>query len=78
MGEWAKIGLTLAGAAVIAWNMVQKHEYKILGLEEAFAVHLQKHDESIREIRTGLDQLHFDIIRLTTREELRRPVDGSR
>lgn len=78
MGEWAKIGLTLAGAAMIAWNMVQKHEYKILGLEEAFATHLQKHDENIREIKTGLDQLHFDIIRLTTRDELRQPMGGSR
>lgn len=78
MGEWAKIGLTLAGAAVIAWNMVQKHEYQIVGLEEAFTTHIQKHDEAIREIRTGLDQLHYDIIRLSTRDELRRPMDGSR
>ncbi len=29
MSDWIKIGLTLAGFAIITWASVQQHEYRL-------------------------------------------------
>jgi len=66
MSDWIKIGLTLAGAALLVWSMVQQHEYRLNQLEEGFKSHLDKHDDQYREIQKSLREIDLTLTRLTT------------
>lgn len=66
MSDWIKIGLTLAGAALLVWSMVQQHEYRLNQLEEGFKGHLDKHDDQYREIQKSLREIDLTLTRLTT------------
>jgi len=64
MGDWLKIGLTLAGFAVITWASVQQHEYRLGQLEASFKDHLDKHDEQYRDIHKSLREIDLSLTRL--------------
>lgn len=65
MSDWVKIGLTLAGFAIITWSAVQQHEYRIEKLEHSFDAHLEKHDEQYKEIQRALREIDISLTRLT-------------
>ena len=66
MSDWIKIGLTLAGAALLVWSMVQQHEYRLNQLEEGFKSHLDKHDDQYKEIQKSLRDIDLTLTRLST------------
>jgi hypothetical protein len=57
MSDWMKIGLTLAGFAIITWSMVQQHEYR-------FEMHLAAHDEQFKEISKTLHDIDVTLARM--------------
>ena len=66
MSDWIKIGLTLAGFAIITWASVQQHEYRLGQLESSFKDHLDKHDDQYREIQKSLREIDLSLTRLST------------
>lgn len=74
MSDWVKIGLTLAGFAIITWSMVQQHEYRLKQIETAFDFHLKDHDAQNREIRDMLHRIDIQMARLV-REDPRKLQD---
>lgn len=65
MNDWVKLGLALAGYAILTWSLVQQHEYRISKLEEGFESHLSKHDEQNQQIQKTLTQIQIDLSKLT-------------
>ncbi len=70
MSDWIKIGLTLAGFAIITWASVQQHEYRLDQLEENFKAHLDKHDEQYKKIHRSLREIDLSLTQLTTARPL--------
>ena len=66
MSDWIKIGLTLAGFAIITWSMVQQHEYRLGQIEAGFKEHLDKHDDQYRELQKSLREIDLTLTRLST------------
>lgn len=64
MSDWLKLGLTIAGFAVVTWSMVQQHAYRIEKLEHNFDAHLQAHDEQYREISKTLHDIDVTLARM--------------
>lgn len=64
MSDWLKVGLTLAGFAVITWSMVQQHEYRLEKLEHSFEAHLVAHDEQYKEIAKSLRDIDLTLARM--------------
>lgn len=64
MSDWMKIGLTLAGFAIITWSMVQQHEYRLEKLEHSFEMHLAAHDEQYKEIAKTLHDIDVTLARM--------------
>ena len=64
MSDWMKIGLTLAGFAVITWSMVQQHEYRLEKLEHSFETHLTAHDDEFKEISKTLHDIDVTLARM--------------
>ncbi len=64
MNDWAKIGLVIAGTAIVTWSAVQQHEYRITKFEEGFESHLNRHEEQNREIQQSLKKIELDLTRL--------------
>lgn len=65
MSDWIKLGLSLAGFAIITWSMVQQHDYRIQKLEDGFEAHLAKHDDQNVQIQKTLTQIQIDLSKLT-------------
>ena len=72
MSDWIKLGLTLAGFAVITWSMVQQHEYRITALQNSFDTHLTAHDAAIKEIGKTLHAIDLTLARMNSRDDLNR------
>ena len=68
MNEWIKYILGIAAAALITWNMVQVHEYRLGKIETAFAGHIEAHEKDIEEIKDSLEAIHIDITRLVAKD----------
>lgn len=64
MGDWVKIGISLAGAAAVAWTMLQLHEYRLNQMEHGFEKHLIEHDQQYREISNALHGIDLSIARM--------------
>ena len=45
MDKYLHIVITLVGAALIAWALIQTHEVRLDKLETSFDKHLQLHDK---------------------------------
>jgi hypothetical protein len=65
MSDWVKLGLTLAGFAIITWSMVQQHDYRIQKLEDGFETHLAKHEDQNAQIQKTLTQIQIELSRLS-------------
>lgn len=65
MSDWIKLGLSLAGFAIITWSMVQQHDYRLQKLEDGFESHLMKHDDQNVQIQKTLTQIQIDLSKLT-------------
>lgn len=68
MSDWVKIGLTLAGFAVITWSMVQQHEYRLEKIEHSFEAHLQAHDSQYRDIAKALRDIDIALARMNAKD----------
>ena len=64
MSDWLKIGLTVAGFAVVTWASVQQHEYRLVQLEHAFDEHLKNHDVQFKEISKTLHDIDITLTRM--------------
>ena len=68
MSDWLKIGLTLAGFAVITWSMVQQHEYRLEKIEHSFEAHLQSHDTQYKDIAKALRDIDIALARINAKD----------
>lgn len=64
MSDWVKLGLSLAGFAIITWSMVQQHDYRIQKLENSVDAHLAKHEDQNEQIQKTLTQIQIDLSKL--------------
>jgi hypothetical protein len=64
MSDWVKLGLSLAGFAIITWSMVQQHDYRIQKLENSVDTHLAKHEDQNEQIQKTLTQIQIDLSKL--------------
>lgn len=64
MSDWVKLGLSLAGFAIITWSMVQQHDYRIQKLENSVDAHLAKHEDQNEQIQKTLTQIQIELSRL--------------
>ncbi len=69
MSDWVKIGLSLAGFAVITWSMVQQHEYRLEKIEHSFETHLQAHDIQYKDIAKSLRDIDVTLARMTPKND---------
>lgn len=69
MSDWVKIGLSLAGFAVITWSMVQQHEYRLEKIEHSFESHLQSHDVQYRDIAKSLRDIDVTLARMNPKQQ---------
>ena len=65
MNDWVKLGLALAGYAILTWSLVQQHEYRLDKIEDGMEQHLQKHEEQNQKIQSTLTQIQIEISKLT-------------
>lgn len=68
MSDWLKIGLTVAGFAVVTWASVQQHEYRLVQLEHAFDEHLKNHDVQFKEISKTLHDIDITLTRMNAQK----------
>lgn len=68
MSDWLKIGMTLAGFAVITWSMVQQHEYRLEKIEHSFEAHLQSHDAQYKDIASALRDIDIALARMSAKD----------
>lgn len=64
MSDWIKIGLTLAGFAIVTWSSVQNLQYRVDKIENNLESHLEKHDAQNREIIRSLQDMELQLTRL--------------
>lgn len=64
MSDWVKLGLSLAGFAIITWSMVQQHDFRIQKLENSVDAHLAKHEDQNEQIQKTLTQIQIELSRL--------------
>jgi hypothetical protein len=64
MSEWIKIGVGAAGAVVVAWTMIQQHEYRLGQLEHAIDQHLTRHEKQFDEINHVLRGIDITLARM--------------
>lgn len=65
MSDWLKLGISIAGFAIITWSMVQQHDYRIQKLEDGFETHLAKHDDQNQKLQQTLTQIQIELSKLT-------------
>jgi hypothetical protein len=72
MDKYLHIVITLFGAALIAWALIQTHEVRLDKLEDSFEKHLETHDKLNLQIQTMLTKIQVDIQAISTKLELQR------
>ena len=65
MTDWLKVGVGIIGAAMVAYAMLQQHEYRLGQIESGFKEHLDKHDDQYREIQKSLRDIDLTLSRIT-------------
>ena len=64
MSEWIRLGIMLAGVAVMTWSSVRNLEYRVDKIENSLEQHLEKHDMQNREILKSLQDMEIQLTRL--------------
>lgn len=64
MNDWLKIGVGAAGAVIVAWTMIQQHEYRLGQVEHALDTHLDQHERQYREISQTLHDIDLTLARM--------------
>jgi hypothetical protein len=72
MDKYLHIVITLVGAALMAWALIQTHEVRIDKLETGFEKHLETHDKLNNQIQTTLTKIQLDVQAINTKLELQR------
>ena len=73
MTDWLKIGVGAAGAVVVAWTMIQQHEYRLGQIEEGFRTHIVEYNAQYRDISKTLHDIDVSLARMAT-----KPLDTPR
>lgn len=61
MSDWLKLAIGLGGYAILTWQLVQQHEYRITKLESGFEQYLERQQEQIGTIQKTLIQLQIEV-----------------
>jgi len=72
MDKYLHIVITLVGAALIAWALIQTHEVRLDKLETSFDKHLQLHDNLNNQFQATLTKIQLDVQEIKTKLELQR------
>lgn len=62
--SWVQVIFVIIGVAVTMYVLQQQHEYRLTALEQSYFNHIQKHEETIQEIRNSINAIRVDIARL--------------
>lgn len=64
MTDWLKIGIGAAGAVIVAWTMIQQHEYRLGQVEHNFEQHLVEYNHQYKDISATLHGIDLTLARM--------------
>lgn len=64
MSDWLKIGMVLAGTAIVTWSSVQNLEYRVDKIENTLEQHLDKHEAQYDSLQKSLREIELQLTRL--------------
>jgi hypothetical protein len=64
VNDWVKLGITIAGFAIVTWSTVQNLEYRVDKVEGTLESHLIRHDSQSAEIQQTLKRIEIELTRL--------------
>lgn len=62
--SWVQVAFVIIGVAVTMYVLQQQHEYRLNSLEQSYYSHIQKHEDTIQEIRNSINAIRVEIARL--------------
>lgn len=63
--SWIQVAFVIIGVAVTMYVLQQQHEYRLTALEQSYFNHIQKHEDTIQEIRSSINAIRVEIARLS-------------
>jgi hypothetical protein len=66
MSDWLKLAIGVGGYAILTWQLVQQHEFRITKLESGFEQLIDKQNDQLGSIQKTLIQLQIEVGRART------------